>query len=125
MALCLYKSCLNAKMLFESLMKQSKKDGDDCYTSLTQFFMSFSQCDKESNRYYSWKCVHKKCKECKDIKLPCITCQDSEELATVDQFKVATSKYKKVDKVSGEEIEKKSSRTERVSSSINDLPRTL
>ena len=99
-------------------MKQAKKDGDDCYTSLTRFFMSSSQCDKESNGYYNWKCVSKKCKECKDTKLPSITCQDLEQLATVDQFEVATSKYKKVDKVSGEEIEKKSSRTERVSNSM-------
>ena len=47
MALCLCRLCLNARMLFEPLMKQAKKDGDDCYTSLTQFFMSSSQCDKE------------------------------------------------------------------------------
>ena len=46
MALCLCRLCLNARMLFEPLMKQAKKDGDDCYTSLTQF-MSSSQCDKE------------------------------------------------------------------------------
>ena len=42
MALCLCKLCLSAKLLFEPLMKQAKKDGDDCNTSLTQLFMSSS-----------------------------------------------------------------------------------
>ena len=47
----------------------AKKDNDDCYTFLTQFFMLSAHCDKESNEYYSWKCVSKKCKEWKDYHL--------------------------------------------------------
>jgi len=118
MALCLCKLCLNARMLFEPLMKQAKKDGNECFTSLTEFFMSSLQCPKGTNGYYGWRCVSNKCKECKNVQLPSMICQNSGQFGTVDQFEIITSFYKKVDKVSGKEVEKKSTRTERVSSSI-------
>ena len=40
-ALCLCKLCLNTRMLFEPLMTQAKKDGDNEYKSITDFFFKF------------------------------------------------------------------------------------
>ena len=51
-ALCLFKVCLNTRMLFEPLMAQDKRDNDNVTESLTEFFMYYCECLKLSNWYY-------------------------------------------------------------------------
>ena len=53
LALCLCKLCLNSKLLFEPLLVQAKKDGDDISTSFTEFFMSLCSCPKAVNDFVS------------------------------------------------------------------------
>ena len=117
-ALCLCKLCLNTRMMFEPLMKQAKKDGDEFFSSITEFFMSSCQCYKSTNGFLSWQCVSGKCKKCKNLKLPSFACENSSQLVTTDQYKCVESKYKKMDKKSRKEVEKTSTRAERVSDSV-------
>ena len=117
-ALCLCKLCLITRMMFEPLMKQAKKDGDEFFSSITKFFVSSCQCYKSTNGFLSWQCVSGKCKKCKNLKLPSFASENSSQLVTIDQFKCVESKYKKMDKKSEKEVEKTSTRTERVSDSM-------
>ena len=117
-ALCLCKLCLNTRMMFEPFMKQAKKDGDEIFSSITKFFMSSCQCHKSTNGFWSWQCVSGKCRKCKNLKLPSFACENSSQLVTIDQFKFVESKYKKMGKKSEKEVEKTSTRTERVSDSV-------
>ena len=59
-ALCLYKLCLNFRLLMEPLMSKAKVDGDVVYDSATQFFLLSCPCEKEVNGYYSSKCLSQK-----------------------------------------------------------------
>ena len=64
-SLCPCKMCLDARLLFEPIKAQTKKDGDVCPDSITEYFMSSYECPKSENGYYQLKCVTGKCKECK------------------------------------------------------------
>ena len=55
MALCLCKICLNAKLLFEPLIMQAKKDQYDVTEFISEFFMYNCNCPKSENGYYKWK----------------------------------------------------------------------
>ena len=46
--LCLCKLCLNTRMMFKPPVKQAKKDGDEFFSSITEFFMSSCQCYKST-----------------------------------------------------------------------------
>ena len=78
-ALCLFKVCLNTRMLFEPLMAQAKRDNDHVTESLTEFFIYSCECLKLSNWYYQWNCVFLKCKDCKNSKSILLECQNSEK----------------------------------------------
>ena len=75
-SLCLCKLCLNARMLFEPLQTQAKKDGDDIGESISQFFFGYCVCPKLSNDYFQLKCLKGKCKECNATKS--LTCRNDE-----------------------------------------------
>ena len=57
LSLCLCKLCLNSKLLFEPILVQAKKVGDDISKSLTEFFILSCSCPKAVNGFYQWKCV--------------------------------------------------------------------
>ena len=52
MALCLCKIYLNARLLFEHLMCQAKKNKNMTTESITEFFMFNCQCLKSESRYF-------------------------------------------------------------------------
>lgn len=58
--LCLCKTCLNKRLLFNSLRKNCKELGE----SLTSFLMGLCNCSKESNGFWKLQCCLGKCKEC-------------------------------------------------------------
>ena len=49
MALCLCKICLNARLLFDPLVAQAKKDQNDVTDSITKIFMHNCKCPKSEN----------------------------------------------------------------------------
>ena len=51
MALCLCKICLNARLLFDPLVAQAKKDQNDVTDSITKFFMHNCKCPILENGY--------------------------------------------------------------------------
>ena len=62
-------------MLYNPLMKQAKKDSGQSFESITEFFMSSTQCSKNINGfctigYYIWGYIGKKCKTLKNVALP-------------------------------------------------------
>ena len=103
-SLCLCKMCLNAKLLFEQIKAQAKKNGDACPDSITEYFMSSCGCPKSQNGYYQWKRVTAKYKECKGHQPVSLKCQYNSSLTKVSQFELVTREY----------IKKKSEKTERV-----------
>ena len=52
MALCLCKICLNTKFLFDPLISRAKKDGDEAFDSISDFFMVDCKCQWSFNGYY-------------------------------------------------------------------------
>ena len=66
---------------------------------------------KVQNRYYNWKCVSCKCKECKNKNPMSLTCQMSQEITKVNQFELTQKPYSKINK-DGEVVEKISKKTE-------------
>ena len=52
MALCSSKICLNAKFLFGPFMSRAKKDGDEAFDSISDFFMVDCKCQRSFNGYY-------------------------------------------------------------------------
>lgn len=77
--------------------------------------MLSTQYYKGTNKIYSWHSVSRKCKECKHVKLWSVTCENSIQLVTIYQFEIVESQFKKVDKKSGKDFKKTSTRTEWVS----------
>ena len=69
--------CLNARLLFEPIKAQAKKDSDVCPDSITEYFMSSCECPKSENGYYQLKCVTGKCKECKGHQPLPLKCQNN------------------------------------------------
>ena len=57
--------------------------------------MYSSNCCKNSNGYYNWKCVTFHCEECKNIKIPNLKCMNSEEQVRVSQFELTKTPYDK------------------------------
>ena len=88
MSLCFCKLCLNTKFVFDALMSNAKKDGDESFTSITSFLMDGCSCSKGENGYHKWLCSIQKCKDCKDRKRAPLKCSSSKELVTFDQFEV-------------------------------------
>ena len=115
MSLCLCKLCLNTKFLFDSLISKAKKDGDECFDSITAFFMAGCSCPKGENGYHKWSCSIRKCKDCKNVKPSSLKCSTSMELVTVDQFELVEREYKKLNPKTGIIELKKTKLTERVS----------
>ena len=72
MALCLCKICLSTKFLFDLLISRTKKDGDEGFDSISDFFMVDCKWQRSFNGYYQWKCSKRSCKSCKDA-MPAIT----------------------------------------------------
>ena len=70
LSLCLCKMCINMSFLFEPLMAKAKKDGDECFASISSFLMSNSSCPKTQTGYYDWKCVNRRCVESAKLYLP-------------------------------------------------------
>ena len=68
-SLCLCKICLNTKFLYDVLLTKGKKDGDECYDSVSNFLMACS---------ISW------CKNCNNMKPAHLQCSSSNELVSVD-----------------------------------------
>ena len=99
-------------MLFDILMVQAKKDGDQTTTSITDFFMKNSTCAKSENGYYTWKCVTQKCKDCKNCPSMLLSCKSNAKETNVGQFECTHRPYKKI--IEGKEIEKISIKTEKV-----------
>ena len=113
-ALCLCKMCLNARMMYEVLVKQAEEDGDEVDpTSLTNFFISSCTCPKSPNGYYRWKCVDGTCSSCKKSSPQPLKCSDSTEVVKVSQFELTKKMYEKVNK-EGKVEKKVSSQTEKV-----------
>ena len=92
-SLCLCKMCLKARLLFEPIKAQAKKDGDVCPDSITEYFMSLCGCPKSENGYYQWKCITGKCKECKSYQPMSLKCQNNSSLTKVIQFQLVTREY--------------------------------
>ena len=101
--------CLNSKLLFEPLLVQAKKDGDDISKSLTEFFMLSCSCPEALNDFCQWKCLALKCKECKDAKPQSLSCQENDTLVKISQFEKVTLEY-----INKKKETKKSNKTERV-----------
>ena len=59
------KNVPNPRLLFEPIKAQAKKDSDVCPDSITEYFMSSCECPKSENVDYHFKCVTRKCKECR------------------------------------------------------------
>ena len=114
LSLCLCKLCLNSKLLFEPILVQAKKVGDDISKSLTEFFMPSCSCPKAVNGFYQWKCVSLKCKECKDAKPQYLSCHEDDTLVKISQSKKVTSEY-----VNKRKETKKSNKTERVEQQLS------
>ena len=96
--LYIFKLYLNTRMMFEPIMKQARKDGDDCFLSISVFMLP-TQYYKGANRLYNLCCFSRKCKEYKNVTMPSFTCENSSQLVRVGQFKIVQSKYKKVEEV--------------------------
>ena len=119
MSLCLCKLCLNTKFAFDALMSNTKKDGDESFTSITSFLMDGCSCSKGENGYQKWLCSIQKCKDCKDRKRAPLKCSSSKELVTFDQFEVVKREYKKLNLKTNLLELKTTQLTERVSKQIN------
>ena len=104
MALCLCKICLNAKLLFEPLIMQAKKDQYDVTESISEFFMYNCNCPKSENGYYKWKCVSGSCSDCKSTKPQHFQCASSENKVKISQFEVTETPYKRT--VDGKTMDK-------------------
>ena len=114
LSLCLCKMCINMSFLFEPLMAKAKKDGDECFASISSFLMSNSSCSKTQTGYYDWKCVNRRCRECKAVSPSTLKCQQSEELVSVDQFETVKREYLKYNKEKDTVESKTSKFTDRV-----------
>ena len=117
MSLCFCKLCLNTKFVFDALMSDAKKDGDESFTSITSFLMVGS-CPKGENGYHKWLYSIQKCKDCKDTKPTPLKCSSSKELVTFDQFEVVKREYKKLNPKTNVLELKTTQLTERVSKQI-------
>ena len=104
MPFCLCKICLNARLLFDSLVAQAKKDQNDVTNSTTKFFMHNCKCPKSENGYCQRKCVAGKCSECKLIKPVGFECASSQQKNKIRQVEVTETPYKKT--VDGKEVDK-------------------
>ena len=65
--LCMCKTCLNTRLVFQALMKHSKQNNGPRYQSISQYLMGSCACDKNPNGYWSLKCCLGKCIDCMDI----------------------------------------------------------
>ena len=101
-SLCFCKMCLNARLLFEPIKAQAKKDGDVCPDLITEYFMPSCGCPKSENGYYQWKC-----KECKGHQPVFLKCQNNSSLTKVSQFELVTREY-----INKKKEKKKSEKTE-------------
>ena len=99
MALCLCKICLNARLLFEPLMCQAKKDKNMTTESITEFFAFNCQCLKSETGYFHWKCVTGKCHECKSLKPMSLDVSSSNHLVKFYQFEITETPYTKTTSV--------------------------
>ena len=118
MALCLCKISLNTKFLFNSLILRAKKDEDEAFDSISDFFKVDCKCQRSFNGYYQWKCSKRLCKPCKDAIPAKLKCQSSDDIFTVDQFEVKTREYLKYNKNTKELETKTAKLTDRVSSQM-------
>ena len=117
-ALCLCKLCLNAKMMYDVLVKQAKEDGDEINpNSLTNFYMSSCPCSKSPNGYYKWKCGNDKCSQCKKISPLPLKSSNSSEVIKISQFELTKTPYVKINK-DGKVVHKVSEKTEKVETSM-------
>ena len=114
LSLCLCKLCINMTFLFEPLMAQAKKDGDETFESISTFFMQNSTCSKAANGYYTWTCVNRKCKECRTCLSANLKCTDSNQLVSVDQFETVVREYNKLNRSKNKIEKKKTKLTDRV-----------
>ena len=119
MALCLCKICLNTKFLFDALMSRAKKDGDECFESITAFLMASSSCPKGENGYHTWSCSTGKCKQCNNLKPAPLKCSTSDDQVTVDQFEQVVREYEKVNAKTNKKEKKKTKVQERVSKQMS------
>ena len=85
--------CLNARLLFEPIKAQAKKDGDVCPESITEYFMLSCECPKSENAYYQLKCVTGKYKERQGHQLLSLKCQNNSSVTKVSQFELVTREY--------------------------------
>ena len=118
MSLCLCKICLNAKFLFDVLMRRARKDGDDCFESLTTFLMGSCSCPKGENGYHKFSCCTGKCHDCKSAKSAPLKSSTSDELVNVDQFEPVVREYKVYNEKTNVQEVKKTKLTERVTKQI-------
>ena len=118
LSLCLCKICLNAKFMFDILMARSKKDGEQSFTSISEFFMYNCDCPKSTNGFYQWSCSVRRCKKCKDSKPPNLSSQISNDLVTVDQFEQVVREYLKLNTKTGLVEKTNSKMTDRVSTQM-------
>ena len=115
MVLCLYKICLNARLLFEPLMCQAKKDKNITTESITEFFMFNCQCLKSESGYFQWKCVTGKCHECKSLKPMSLDLSSSNHLVKFYQFEITETPCTKTtsDRKTQQKISRKCERVSR------------
>ena len=108
--ICMFKLCLNTRLLFSPIMEHTKSSGGQEFTSITEYFMHSRNCPRALNGYYQYLCCEGKCKECKKIQLPLIPDLSGDTMRNFYQFEITKTKY--ISKMTGEE--KTSLMTERV-----------
>lgn len=97
---------------------KAKKDKDEAFASISDFFMVDYKCLRSFNGYYQWKCTKRSCKFCKDAMPAKLKCPSSDDIVTVDQFEVVTRKYLTYNKKTKEVETKTTKLTNRVSSQM-------
>ena len=118
LSLCLCKLCLNVKFLFDTLMAKAKKDGDEGFISISNFFMYHCECPRTPNSYFKWSCVTRTCSQWRNLSPATLTCEHSTELVTVNQIEVVQKQYMCFNKQTNE-FETKSTKNNRSSAKIN------
>ena len=93
MALCLCKLCLNARLLFDSIMSEERKLSGEIFKSLTQ-----CDCTLSSNGFNNWACVTGKCKQWSKVKQK-FSGVALDPVITYSQFQQKETPYLKKDKL--------------------------
>ena len=85
---CLCKICLNARLLFNSVMRVAKEHDDTTFTSISTYFVNGSHCKYGKSGYFDFSCITADCSTCNGVIHPPMlekTCA-SEKVITYYQY---------------------------------------